>query len=205
LEFQKRLRSHWQRHKNSAYYLFGSKQHMMMELFTDQSKPFYKFGEVIFLDKIYSSDFEDFIIDKFKITGKVMNRTFAAEIINLMEHHPFYVQQLAFIIWNNTTKNVDNTIFDKSVLDLITQNSLFFEKEYEKLSKHQIQFLKALCDGVKSGFTTIDFITRYKMNNSSNIIKVQNALIDKEIIHKHKSSIEFLDPAFKLWMKILFK
>jgi uncharacterized protein len=205
LEFQKRLRSHWQRHKNTAYYLFGSKQHMMMELFTDQSKPFYKFGEVIFLDKIYSPDFENFIINKFKLTEKNITKDFAAGIINLMEHHPFYVQQLAFIIWNNTKKNVNKEIFDKSINDLITQNSLFFEKEYEKLSKHQILFLKALSEGVKSGFTTLQFINKYGMNNSSNVIKVQNALIDKEIIHKHKSSIEFLDPAFKLWMTKLFE
>ena len=50
--FQKRLRSHWQTHQRVAYCLYGSKRHMMMEVFTDSSKPFYKFGNLIFLIKI---------------------------------------------------------------------------------------------------------------------------------------------------------
>ena len=50
--FQKKLRSHWQLHQNVAYCLYGSKRHMMMEVFTDSSKPFYKFGNLMFLNKI---------------------------------------------------------------------------------------------------------------------------------------------------------
>lgn len=38
--FQKLLRSHWQLHQNVAYCLYGSKRHMMMEVFTDPSKPY---------------------------------------------------------------------------------------------------------------------------------------------------------------------
>lgn len=50
--FQKKLRSHWQLHQSVAYCLYGSKRHMMMEVFTDSSKPFYKFGNLMFLNKI---------------------------------------------------------------------------------------------------------------------------------------------------------
>ena len=50
--FQKKLRSHWQLHQNVAYCLYGSKRHMMMEVFTNSSKPFYKFGNLMFLNKI---------------------------------------------------------------------------------------------------------------------------------------------------------
>ena len=50
--FQKKLRSHWQLHQSVAYCLYGSKRHMMMEVLTDSSKPFYKFGNLMFLNKI---------------------------------------------------------------------------------------------------------------------------------------------------------
>jgi uncharacterized protein len=50
--FQKKLRSHWQQHKSAAYCLYGSKRHMLMDVFTSPSMPFYKFGDMIFLAKI---------------------------------------------------------------------------------------------------------------------------------------------------------
>ena len=50
--FQKQLRSHWQLHPNVSYCLYGSKRHMMMEVFTDSSRPFYKFGNLVILNKI---------------------------------------------------------------------------------------------------------------------------------------------------------
>lgn len=48
----KHLRSHWQRHGHVAYCLYGSKRHMMLEVFTNPSMPFYKFGNLMFLKKI---------------------------------------------------------------------------------------------------------------------------------------------------------
>ena len=50
--FQAKLRSHWQLHQRVAYCLYGSRRHMMTEIFTNPGKPFYKFGQNIFLDKI---------------------------------------------------------------------------------------------------------------------------------------------------------
>ncbi|MDR1344246.1 MAG: ATP-binding protein [Tannerellaceae bacterium] len=50
--FQKLLRSIWQKHECACYCLYGSKFHMMQELFERQSMPFYRFGDLIHLDKI---------------------------------------------------------------------------------------------------------------------------------------------------------
>jgi hypothetical protein len=50
--FQKRLRSVWQLQQSVSYCLFGSKKHLMNELFEKKSLPFYKFGDVIYLPKI---------------------------------------------------------------------------------------------------------------------------------------------------------
>lgn len=68
--FQKKLRSHWQLHQHVAYCLYGSKRHMMLEVFTDSSKPFYKFGNLIFLNKIATPYLVDFFKTRFTDTGK---------------------------------------------------------------------------------------------------------------------------------------
>ena len=52
LSIQKKLRSNWQKHQNVAYCLYGSKRHLLMDVFTSPSMPFYKFGDIVFLEKI---------------------------------------------------------------------------------------------------------------------------------------------------------
>ncbi|MDP4275911.1 MAG: ATPase, partial [Bacteroidota bacterium] len=40
LAFQNKMRSHWQKHHNVSYCLYGSKRHMMMNVFASPSMPF---------------------------------------------------------------------------------------------------------------------------------------------------------------------
>ena len=68
--FQKKLRSHWQHHQHVAYCLYGSKRHMMLDVFTNASKPFYKFGNLLFLNKIETSCLVEFFQGRFADTGK---------------------------------------------------------------------------------------------------------------------------------------
>ena len=69
LAFQRKLRSHWQNHQCVCYCLYGSKRHMLLEMFSDASLPFYRFGDLLLLEKISNSDWGDFIAGRFKATG----------------------------------------------------------------------------------------------------------------------------------------
>ena len=64
--FQKRLRSVWQLQKSVSYCLFGSKKHLMNELFEKKSLPFYKFGDAIYLQKIGTPDW---VVSKLQANG----------------------------------------------------------------------------------------------------------------------------------------
>ena len=93
--FQKKLRSHWQLHQNVAYCLYGSKRHMMMEMLTDTSKPFYKFGNLMFLNKIETPCLMEFFKSRFADTGKGIDNEASYLIAKLVDNHPYYAQQLA--------------------------------------------------------------------------------------------------------------
>ena len=68
--FQKKLRSVWQHQQNVTYCMFGSKKHLMENIFNDKSMPFYKFGDMMFLKKIDTEEWVDFICKKFNDSGK---------------------------------------------------------------------------------------------------------------------------------------
>ena len=60
-KFQKILSNHWQEQKDVAYILYGSKKHMMLNIFGEYNSPFYKFGDLMFLprlEQVYSIPFQ---------------------------------------------------------------------------------------------------------------------------------------------------
>jgi len=61
LLFQQRLRASWQHHKHVTYVLYGSKRSMRSAIYENQSMPFYRFGDVFYLQKIEASHWVKFI------------------------------------------------------------------------------------------------------------------------------------------------
>lgn len=200
LEFQKKLRANWQHHQTASYIIYGSKQHMMMDVFENKSMPFYKFGEVLFLSKISNTHWQNYIVKKFKATNKVINKELASQLANLVDNHSYFVQQFANTVWLNTKHNCTEKIIDDSLEQLFNQYEMLFIKELDNLSNPQVNFLKAVCNNEKalSGKKTI---AKYNLGTSGSVVKIRKALIDKEVIDNHNKTIEFMDPLFKLWFK----
>ena len=199
--FQKRLRTVWQLQQSVSYCLFGSKKHLMNELFEKKSLPFYKFGDAIYLQKIGTQDWIDYICSRFEATGKSISRELAEKICQFVDNHSSYVQQLAWLVWIHTGKVATNADFKMAIQDLIDQNTPLFEKQTESLTTYQMNFLRAIIDGVHSEFTTQETLHKYQLGTSANVTTVKRALIKKELIDIEKRQVVIPDPVMILWLK----
>ncbi len=200
LSMQKKLRSHWQKHKRTSYCLYGSKRHMLMDVFASPSMPFYKFGDIIFLQKISEGDWKYFIKKRFSDTGKKIRDKEAILITELVECHPYYVQQLAQQSWLRTEELCSSDIVLESHESLINQLSMLFYTLTEDLSNKQIHFLKALIEEV-SKLSANSTLQKYNLGTSANVLRIKQALTNKEIIDIQGENISFLDPVYKHWLK----
>jgi hypothetical protein len=200
LAFQKKLRSHWQKHKSVSYCLYGSKRHMMIDVFASPSMPFYKFGDIIFLQKISEPDWEKFIQKRFADTGKKISPENALLIATLAECHPYYVQQLAQLSWLRSSKVCNEEIIHQAMEGLILQLSMLFQTITDSLSTTQINFLKAMLEGVEQ-FSSKETLSRYNLGTSANILRIRQALLSKEIIDMDGPKLFFLDPVYKRWLR----
>ncbi len=201
LAFQKKLRAHWQHHQHSNYCLYGSKRHMMLEVFSSQSMPFYKFGDIIFLEKIKENEWKKFIKRRFVATGKGIEKDAVLLISRLVENHPYYVQQLAQLSWfRSINHSCTIGIVEQAHDGLINQLSLLFQNITDGLSNAQIRYLQALLDGVEK-MTSKETILKYKLGTSATVIKAKKALINKEIIDDWQGVVDVLDPVYKSWLK----
>lgn len=197
--FQKKLRAHWQEHDHVAYCMYGSKRHMMMEVFTNQSMPFYQFGSLLFLEKIAEADWVHYIKKQFKKTNKTISKEEAVVIANLMENHPYYVQQLSHLVWLNTDAKCDKAIIKSALDQLLMQLSLLFQNLTDSLSSKQLNLLHAIVSDTKE-LTNKNNLRTFNLGTSGTVIKSKNTLIEKEIIDTFSGSIEFIDPAYKIWL-----
>ncbi len=203
LFFQKRLRSRWQKHQNVSYCLYGSKRHMMLDVFTNASMPFYKFGDILFLDKIDTGSWITFVTERFSSTGKYISGVEAEMIVKLADNHPYYVQQLSQQVWLRTSRKCNEIIVQQAHISLTGQLSLLFATITEALTASQINFLRAMISG-ETALSSADVLTRYRLTSSANVSRSRKALIEKDILDDRAGMISFQDPIYRFWLERYF-
>ncbi len=196
--FEKQMRACWQRHKNVTYCLYGSKRHMMEEIFNSPSKPFYRFGDIVSLQKINKQNWTNFIIEGFLSSGKLIKTADAELIPMLMKNHSWYVQQLAHYAWQKTDKVAEKKEITSALTELIYANTPLYQKEIEVISTTQLNLLKAIVKG-EIQLTSAVVMQKYKLGTPRNVSKNKTTLGKNDIIHKVNNKYELLDPAFELW------
>lgn len=199
LFFQKKLRSHWQKHQHVAYCLYGSKRHLLMEVFTNSSMPFYKFGTLLFLEKIDTDSWINFITERFAATGKSISKELAGTISSLAENHPYYVQQLAQQVWLRTTDSATAENVQAAHQSLTDQLSLLFDTITQGLTTLQLNFLKACINGEKSMNSAV-VLEKYRLGSSANVTRCRKSLVEKDILDITPGKTEFQDPIYKYWL-----
>ena len=204
LTFQKKLRSAWQLQHHVAYCLYGSKKHMMEQMFQNTSYPFYRFGDIFYLDKIGEDDWVKYICQRFKATGKHISEDLAREICRVTDRYSSYVQQLAWFVWLRTADAASATSEDVryGIDRLLDACEPLFIQQTEYLSAYQMNFLHALVDGVHTGFTQRTVLNSYRLGTSANITRLKKTLVEKDLaVTTAPKVLEMSDPILALWLK----
>ena len=203
MQFQTKLRSVWQHHELTSYCLFGSRKHMMEALFDDDSKPFYKFGDIIYLQRIPKEYWIKYITRKFSADKKSITQRQAAWIVEHVDGNSSYVQQLSWYVFQRTQAKVTDGILSDALKELVDQCRDLFEVKTESLTAYQMSFLKAVADGIHSGFSTSKVIQNYRLGSSANVSIIKKLLLDKDLIIVENKNIVLADPVMGLWLKTI--
>lgn len=202
-QFQRTLRSVWQNHDHVSYCLYGSKRNMMEHIFNNRKMPFYRFGEFIPLTKIAEQHWLPFIKKGFEDAGKTISEVDIKWLVNQMDCHPYYVQQLAYHVWNSTVNNTTEEVLNECLERIIQHNSWMYEREVENLSRTQVSLLKAIINEEKQ-LSSQHTLAKYNMGTSATVTKNKRILEENDVIIKQGKKVSMVDPVFVLWMKKRF-
>jgi DNA polymerase III delta subunit len=173
---------------------------MLLEIFNNYQMPFYKFGDIHFLDKISREDWVNFISQRFRDTGKDISDDLCGLIADKVKNHPYYVQQLSQQVWLRTENAATEDIVIESFENLINQLSLLFTNIIDTLTAKQISFLVAVAKGERN-FSSKHVLDSYQLGTSANIKNLKKVALDKDIIDIFANNkMEFQDPIFEYWV-----
>ena len=200
ITFQKKLRTVWQHQHSVSYCLYGSKRHLLMNMFGQRSYPFYKFGDVLFLERIPIEYWQEYIQQRFEQTGKHISATFVEDIYSHVDGNSSYVQQLSWLVWMRTENEVTEEIIADAKQDLLQQNHALFMEQINALTVYQIRFVRAIMAGKAQEINRKETIEEFDLGSSANIAIIKKALQKKELIEIEGKDIHFSDPIFIHWL-----
>lgn len=198
---QKRMRGVWQHQQHVSYCLFGSRQHMMTNIFQNKRMPFYQFGEPNYLQPIPTADWIPFIQGKFKEKDLTISEVYVTRICEIVRNQSSYVQQLAWDVMLNTDVEVTEDVIKQGVSDLLDQCTPLFMEQLNSLSTYQMNFLRAINDGQHDQWTSQEVMGKYNLGTKSNITKMQKLLLEKDFIEHREDGLYLSDPVMELWLK----
>lgn len=200
IPFEQELRSYWQHHENTCYCLYGSRKHMMLEIFKRESRAFYRFGDLFLLEKIPEDDWVNYITQTFKNGGKKIETDLVRLMIQMTNNQPDYLQQICHNVWNTTDKEVNGQIISEAMDLVVRSNILHFQDICEALSNTQLNLLNAILAG-KRRLTSTSAMEEFNLGTPRNVSKNKKILTEKDIIEIHSETITFNDPIFEFWLR----
>ena len=76
-----------------------------------------------------------------------------------------------------------------------------FEQQLQGLTSYQLNFIRALCQGVNSDFGSKAVLEEYNLGSKSNISRIKTTLREREIIDIVQDQVRLEDPVFRLWFQ----
>lgn len=203
VSIQKRLRSVWQHQRLTSYCLFGSKKHIMMNVFQKRNMPLYQFGDFKFLDKIPTETWVEYIVQHFKDRQRTISAEQAAKICQLVDNYSSYVQQLSWLVFSLIDEGqvVTDEHLKQGVKDLLNSQEQLFMQQIEPLTAYQMNFLRCILSGHHDDFGETAVREEFQLGSVSNITRLKTALVDKDIVEMSGKRYYITDPVFALWFR----
>lgn len=201
------LRTLIQKLKNVTFIFAGSQQHLLNEMFTIPSRPFYNSASLLKIDKINREKYKAFISKQFTLNGRHLEDSIIDSILNWADCHTYYVQLICNRLFlTGVNKIVERTWKEEAEKLLKEQEPVFFNYR-NMLTRPQWDILKAAAlEGVLYEPTGIEFVMKYSLGNPSTVLRSLEALTRMELIYydfapNGKKYYAINDLLFRRWME----
>jgi len=202
INFEALLRSKVQQQQQTNYLFFGSKTHLLKEMFNDKKKAFYNSAMQMSIGSLPEKDTIEFLRTKFSASNISLDDETAKYLIAVAADIPHYIQLLASEIWQYMINNqtiVTKTIVDACAHKVLALKSDYYMELFDHRSQNQKQLLNALTFEGKNIFSAA-YIKKYRLSAIGTLQRSVRELVNDGIIEKRDNEYFIADPFFKLFV-----
>lgn len=198
------LRTRIQRCQNATFVFAGSKRHLMGEIFTSPSRPFYQSVITMGLSPISEEKYTEFAVRLFEQHGKRLDAAVVHEVYSRFSGVTSCLQRVMNVLYFRTERGgrctlegVEDTI--DYLLDLYSEN---YETQLSQMSeKQRIVFRAIVAEGKAKNVTGGAFIKKYRLWSASSVMSALKALLDKDFVTQEDGAYIPYDQFFALWLQ----
>lgn len=198
------LRTYIQKCVNATFIFAGSKRHLMGEIFTSPSRPFYQSVLVMNLPPISEEKYADFAKLQFEKYGKSLETGVVEEVYRRFDAVTSCLQRVMNVLFLHTQPGqcctremVDNAV--NYILDLFSET---YADLVDKIPEKQREvFISIAREGKARSITGKPFIKKHHLQTVSVITAAVRGLLDKDLITSDHGEYMVYDPFFSLWLK----
>lgn len=185
-------------------YVFAGSEPSLMERMLTSTRPFYKAGPVMRLDKIHPDDFAAFLEGRLAGSGLRPEPGIGAAIVDLAGNVPYDVQRLAHELWDDLraagrrTATVDD--LHGTLTRLLQEHGPLFEDTWQRLTLAQRGALRAVVLEDGREVLSADVRARHRLAGASSVQSALAALVKADVITKDGPRYTLVDSLFREWV-----
>jgi uncharacterized protein len=189
-------------HQRQVGYVFSGSEPSLMERMLGRSRPFYKAGPVMRLQKIPADRFADFIEARFRATRLRPAAGLGAAIVELAGNLPYDVQRLAHEVWDDAQggRTVGLDDLHQTLKRLLGEHEAIFEATWQRLTLAQRAALRAAVLEEGRELLSGDSRARYRLGGASTVQASLSALVREDILAREGPQYVVVDSLLREWV-----
>jgi len=183
------LRSHLHTLKNVNLIFSGSSHHILSEMFSDGTRPFFASTQFLYLKEIERKTYINFIRSIFKSFHLNIEEDALNLVVDFSRLHTFYTQSVCNRVFATRIKIITQEDVRQICRSFIFEQEPLFFQYRNLLTSIQWNLMKAVAKEKKVYQpNSKDFIEKHKLGIPANIQRAMESLLNKEMLYKGNDS-----------------
>jgi len=191
-------------HQRQVGYVFSGSEPTLMERMLGRSRPFYKAGPVMRLERIPAGQFAEFVEARFQRTGLRPEPGIGTAIVELAGNLPYDVQRLAHETWDDAraegARRVGVDRLHGTLRRLLNEHHALFETMWQRLTVPQRGALRAAVLEEGRELLGADVRARHRLGGPSTVQAALAALLREDILAREGARYIVVDSLLREWV-----
>jgi len=197
------LRSQIQSHTNVSYFFVGSRRRILLDIFNDEKRPFYKSAINYALGPLPKGEAVPFIVDRFGSAGKRCSAEIASRIYDKVRGYPYYLQRIPYSMYEISGKTVKDEDYERALRAALQEEKPLFQAKVERLYPVWKQLLYALSGEPVASPHSTAYLKRHNLSSPGSTQPALKNLLTLDYIEKREDDgcYHIVDPLFDLYLR----